>query len=280
MKTIELLREFAEKLAKDEDTACIYVQMVPLFQNASLFHEQAGLLEKIYNITLCPNLFEQIGDIMLNKLNNPDVAKIAYSKYLSLDKPEFYSKYINIIDKNFALPDEEDIDRDLLKLTDKYTVIVYMMVYLYTYKKYSEIIEFTKYTDYLQSIIDDYTVQNPPENLTPLDDIKNSKEHVSFILSKIKNHNDINRLAIKFNPQNETAYLNIIDDMIVYNNHEQALDFYNFEYCQAFPNNKQYNSIIDLCWFMSDKYSAIGEYYNSLMRQKKAIELELGEGCE
>ena len=95
------------------------------------------------------------------------------------------------------------------------------------------------------------------------------------MFAKVTNHNDINKLAIKFNPQNEAPYLNIIDDLVIYNNYSQASEFYNNEYLNYFPENTEINSIIDLCWFLSDKYSTIGEYYNAVERQKKAIELEL-----
>ena len=115
-------------------------------------------------------------------------------------------------------------------------------------------------------------------DFSTLEDKKQSDIYISTQLARTSNHNDINRLAIKFNPQNEAPYLNIIDDLVEYNNYNQALDFYNNDYCAMFPDNRRIDSIVGLCWFLSDKYSAIGEYYNAVQRQKKAIELELGGG--
>ena len=134
---------------------------------------------------------------------------------------------------------------------------------------YQEILSLVNNLDIIQENINTYLMHNFIRNSEPLENIDDIKKHLSFLFAKVTNHNDINKLAIKFNPQNEAPYLNIIDDLVIYNNYSQALEFYNNEYLNYFPENTEINSIIDLCWFLSDKYSTIGEYYNAVERQKK-----------
>ena len=56
-----LLKNVAEKLTYEGDCADTYSQMLSIFESAGLYKEQAGLLEKIYNITKESALYKQIG---------------------------------------------------------------------------------------------------------------------------------------------------------------------------------------------------------------------------
>ena len=273
-----LLKDIAQKLAGEENCIELYKTLIPIFEDAELYQEQAGLLEKIYNITKEPELYREIGDIMLDKIGKNDIAKNAYNKYLSLTKPEFFNKYISIIDPGYNQVDEEGLDFKLLSLIDRYNAVIYIMVYFFQRQMYADILEISPCIDIINQQIDEHLNTVGITDFSTLEDKKQSDIYISTQLARTSNHNDINRLAIKFNPQNEAPYLNIIDDLVEYNNYNQALDFYNNDYCAMFPDNRRIDSIVGLCWFLSDKYSAIGEYYNAVQRQKKAIELELGGG--
>ena len=74
-----LLKDIAQKLAGEENCIELYKTLIPIFEDAELYQEQAGLLEKIYNITKEPELYQEIGDIMLDKIGKNDIAKNAYN---------------------------------------------------------------------------------------------------------------------------------------------------------------------------------------------------------
>ena len=95
-------------------------------------------------------------------------------------------------------------------------------------------------------------------------------------MSQTVHHNDINYLAIKFNPNNEQAYINILDDLLTYKNYEEALSFYNSKYAQVF-NKQQVTNIIPICWQMVDIFDKNLNFYKSLFYQKLALEIELRE---
>ena len=77
-------------------------------------------------------------------------------------------------------------------------------------------------------------------------------------------HNDINNLAIRFNPQNIAAYINILDDLITYEKYEQCLEFYNNRFSRIF-NYKQVNNISDVCFVLSEYFREQLDFYKTLV---------------
>ena len=273
MSDINKLKNYANKICNNDNVLNIYYDLLEIFNENGLFQETVGTLESIYNITKEPELYKQIGNIFLTQLRIPENAKIAYERYLYLSQPEFFDYYRKTTDISSAAIENNGTDSELINVVDRYSEIVYILVYFLNRKMYNEMLEIASYLDCLQCKINEL---NSFDHL-PMEHYSNAKEHLSYLLSQVKHHNDINRLAIRLNSKNEKAYINIIHDLIEYNNFNEALEFYNNIYIKEFPNIDVVLSIIDLCWQLSDKYGSFGDYYSSILCQQKAINIELLE---
>ena len=149
-----------------------------------------------------------------------------------------------------------------------------MMVYLQPLKEYELIIKLSEYAEKLYVELEKAISFRP---FFPID-VKARKHQVSYALAFTEHHNDINRLAIRYNPDNVAPYLLIIEDLLTYGNYADALNFYNDVYCEKFTNEKKFVKEVDVIWFMADKLKAVGDFYESVMWQKMAIDYECGVG--
>lgn len=274
----ELLRECINNLANNVDILDTYKRLSEVFKEAGLFYEQAGVLEKIYNLTEDPKCYAIMADLFAEKLDNPIIAKKLYEMYLYKTNPTFFKKYFYTLEhlgKDMADLSDLNIEKDeALFLSDRYVTCVYILILLLQRKEYSEIIDLSKEMNRLENKIDFFINSNNLNPVEKMTDIKNAQNHLVFELSKVEHHNDINRLAIRLNPDFEAPYINIIADLLTYENHDEALHFYNNEFAPRF-NLEYKSSLADLYWYISDKFGEKDQLYNAVLFQQKAIDLEL-----
>ena len=280
----ETLTRFAEQIYSGNDTKNILNELYNIFTENEMYHEAAACLEKIWHITKEHELYIQIGDIFKDKLRNPQVGHMAYNRYLMFSQSDFYIKYTNALvklnDNNFSTDiDNEDYSREIIKLCDKFDVIIYIMLCLHKNKEYSAILQIFEYFDKTLQDIDNYKQEHPFEDYTCTNDIENTKHHLVEILSTTKHHYDINRLAIMLDSECYPAYINILADIVTNKNYDEALNFYNNEICIKF-SKPQKNSVTEICWILSDYYRDNFEFYNAVLFQKIALELDLAAAGE
>lgn len=273
MSCIKKIISLARNLVSGKNSKNCFLKLADIFDEECAYIQRIVVLEAIFNTTNDVKKLEEIGDIYAFKLKFEDGARKYYNKYLQASDNEFFTKYSNIADietlNNTSLP------RILQNKLDRYFVYVEIIRFLQERKFYREILDLKQGLKDIEEEIGSYLVQKEYSDLGPWNSLTDKKCYLSFILSNTDHHNDINRFAIELNSQNEAAYLNIIDDLVYYKNYEQALSMYNNEYVKAFPQEKPFTNIVDLCWFLSDRLYSIGQYFNAIERQKIAIDIEL-----
>ena len=274
MKVYEKFMQFAKRIAENNDVIAVYKELDKIFKNARMYREQAGLLEKIYNINKDFRLYEKIGDIYSEKLDNNYLAQIAYNNYFVEFAPDFCRKYTKAFDISIE-EDSDDMDKSATLISDRYCCICYLLIYFYNRKEYQAILELKQYLNIIKKELLSYIEEKDLNSDNYLKDIVVMENFLSDKFVKIKHHNDINKFAIELNPKNEMAYINIIDDYIEYKNYDSAIEFYNNQYAKTF-NLSHKESVADVCWYISDKHNEQEDFFNAVKRQQNAINLELG----
>lgn len=271
----------AESLVNNKNLKSLFKKLIDFFAENAMFFELAGLYECLYRLD---------DNIEYLKKEAFVIDKYLGNNYLSLQLNLLYLKNFdtflyenlkkNLIVQGFKFEEIENYNQNdknsynLVKIADRYNILLYIIKYFVKLKKYNTAIDLIPYMDKFESEILNYIEKNQPKDLICLEHLKNYKNELSVFLSNVKNHNDINNLAIRLNNLNEVAYLNIVDDFITYENYEQALNFFNDIFAPKFSIEPK-STIISICWFLSDKYYARELYFDSIRFQKIAIEQEL-----
>ena len=274
----EMFKKYAEEFASGNTSVEHITNLKRIMEENLLFHEEGACLEKIYNITKDAKLYEKIGDVFLYKVGIPAIANAAYNKYIKLKMPEFYDKWaknikslgVNCVD---CEADDDNIPEQASTLYDNYDLIVYMIICLCKNKDYDVVMDLSVYLNTIRNKLLQYNIHNPAFSSFEKN-LQDSQNHLSDILSEIKNRNDINEFAIQLNPENKQAYINIIEDHIEYDRLEDAIKFYNENYAAKFNLPNKY-SVVDICWTISDYYKDFYNFYDAVRLQKCALELEL-----
>ncbi|MBR6126990.1 hypothetical protein IKQ21_04820, partial [bacterium] len=121
MSVYEKFIDYAADLANNKNILSTYKKLVPIFKRAGLYVQQAGILEKIYDINKDFTLYKTIGDIYLEKIKNDSVARIAYNNYFKEKDSEFFEKYTKAF--NIDVGEEEDFDNTVILISDRYCCI-------------------------------------------------------------------------------------------------------------------------------------------------------------
>jgi len=273
--------EYAKRLENSERLVEVYEDLIKIFEENGMYQPQACCYEKLWNITQDHELLQKMGDVFHNKVRNKNAALASYNKYLQFTNPDFYYKYVNTLielghsDLDSSI-DNNDYSRDIVRLCDNLDTVFYMILYLIKEKDLDGILQMTEVLkEFKSKILFDYKFRQD-NDMAMLDSMYNSQKFLSESLSEIKNHNDINRAAIYFDTKNKKAYMNILEDLITYKNYDEAINFYNKDFCRAFECNEK-TSIVDICWELSDFNRERGLFGDAVFFQKIAIECELAE---
>lgn len=268
------LKNIIENIINDNDVISCYRNLSILFENNNMYQEQAGCLERIVHITDEPYLYEKIGDIFKNKLNNYPVAFATYSKYLSLVLPDFYKNYSETFKNKISLIDINSYDKDFIKLTDKYIVVVYVILYLYNTENFDIITEFEKYLNSIAKSVNERIMHISSKNRDTLEDINDAKVYLSSVLINKIDNIKLNQFAINLNKKNETAYINILYNHLINNDFSLAKDFYNNIYAKEFNLEKELNEK-NILWYISSKYLELEKPFEAVNCQQMVINMEL-----
>lgn len=276
------LLKYAKKLTTNKNPLSIYKELETIMYNVGLYEEQVGLIKNIWHITKDNDLLLTISDIYAGLSNNYNAAYDMCNLYFQKTNPYFYERYMTLLNRRGYNEFEPKFDMinysaPVFQYIDKYSAIIYMMVYLNQEKKLQELLELTSYLKTIDSQIYECMLRLSDKEKEVYKIVISCNNHLSELLSQNEHHNDINKFAIKLNPYNEQAYLNIIDDYISDGKKELALDFYNSNYVKVFKKN-EISTLIQLYWSISDVYSSKGYKFKAVQYQKYAIDSELNKG--
>lgn len=236
-------------------------------------------LEKIWHLNKDSSVLINLADIISRELNDERTACLLRAMMFYEYSPDVFIKFLKSIklDESFIKEIQyESSTTPWILLSGRYLIHSYLMIFATKKKELGLVMDLSKNLMKLDSEIQNYLAQKDLVYDNENNDYLRSKNSLSEVLAEIEHHNDINRLAISLNPNNEKAYLNIIEDYVTYKNYDEAKNFYNNQYATKF-NKIPFDSIIDICWFLSSYYSKKYEFYKTLVYQKLALEIELQE---
>ena len=276
------LFDYAKKLTTNRNPLSIYRELEKVMYSAGLFKEQIGLIQNIWHITNDNELLLKASRIHASVYNEFGMARDLCDLYFQKTNPYFYEMYMSILNNqgyNEFVPRFDVTNYSSLgfKFVDKYSAIIYIMVYLNRQKKFNELLELIPYLSIIDNKLQECMLRLSNDEKGVYNIVMNCNNYLSELLSRDEHHSDINKFAIKLNPQNKQAYLNIINDYIAKGSNELAIKFYNDKYCTNFKS-KISKSIVDLYWNLSEIYSDMEDYYKSVLCQQSAINIELGIG--
>lgn len=276
------LFDYAKKLTTNRNPLSIYRELEKVMYSAGLFQEQIGLIQNIWHITNDNELLLKAGNICATVYNNFDMAYELCNLYFQKTNPAFYEMYMSILNKKGYSEftprfDVTNYSSPVFKVIDKYSAIIYMMVYLNQQKQFDELFELMPYLSVIDSQLYECMLRLSDKEKEVYNTVVSCNNHLSDLLDKNESNIEINKLAIRLNPQNKQAYLNVIENYLAQDKKELAVEFYNDEYCSQFKSATS-NSIVGLYWNLSDIYAVIEDYYKSVLCQQSAINIELGIG--
>lgn len=275
----EKFKNFADSISSGADLLPILQELIPIFGDSGMHHEEGACFEKMFNITKNPELYEKIGDVFLYKLRNRNVAKNAYDKFLCYSNPEFYKKYANNLKQlGYNSINTEHLEivpqTPIEKLCDMYNVIAYMILYLHKDKEYDAVLSIAQNLFNIKKQIDSEKKNCFKTALSCLNDIKDTDIHLSEVLATTLFNIEINRFAIKLNSLNKNAYFNIVGGYIAKKDYKEAVKYYNTAFAKTL-NEPTKNSVPDICWTISDYFRDRFDFYMAVYFQKLALEYEL-----
>lgn len=275
------MREFvkyADNLVRNIKVKEICFDVIEKLKFASKYNALSYLLEDIFNETQESDLLLQLAEIHTDFLDNSHKALFFIDKYFLLTNPKLYKLYHKMLiqDKNYSLEfkHEHNFENKLLcNFACRYTCVLAMMSYLHSLKKYNIVLELYNYAE---QILNEYK-QNTKDLFydSATESIKKRESELSSLLGITEGNIEISRLAIRYNKQNETPYLLILQELLNRKDYAQALKFYNEEYVEAFSESEKFEKEVDVIWFMAEKKKDVEKYYESVLFQKMAITYEL-----
>ena len=279
----ELFTDCAKALLNEVDATIVYDALAGKF-NEDLFPE--GLINALYALyinTKNSKLLIDITDIIETHWANADFAYTFYYKYFEQTAPDMFKKlcksYANANGK-FIEP-EENIHKKLEDnpkvddLVNRFIMFIYMISYAFKNEEYELMYDLYDSMQIIKDRINTAIKKYGITNISEDELFVNDEKYLSEVLSQKEHHNDINKLAITLYKKNKKAYMNIIDDYITYNKEQDAIDFYNNEYCSVFEKESKLTNISELYWKISYYYCNIYDFYKNLSYEKKALECDL-----
>lgn len=276
------LIDYAKKLTTNKNPLSIYKELERIMYSAGLFREQIGLIKNIWHITSDNELLLKAGNISAAIYNNFDMAYELCNLYFQKTNPSFYEMYMSILNRkgyDEFVPkfDIVNYSAPVFKVIDKYCAIIYIMVYFNRQKKFDELLKLIPYLQVIDEQLYECILRLSDKEKEVYNIVVDCNNYLSDLLSQNENDDCVNRFAIKLNPKNKQAYLNVIENYIAHGKRGLAIEFYNDEYCAQFKSATS-NSVVSLFWNLSDIYADIENYYKSVLCQQSAINVELGGG--
>lgn len=269
----------ANKLVTSKSVQAEYSALLEHYTKENLYYEKVQILLALYNLNKNKTLLSDVADTYMQAKDYTQANKFYYL-YLAKNNPKAASKFLNSLAEitNVNIEDYEytPLSTEAGYLVDRYYVLINicsLCAKAYDKKTLSSILkDLNKMRKSLYSVINEI-----PEYIASY--ITYYENCLSGELTNFCNDSSINRFAIKLHPQNNTPYLNIINNYLLSGCYDEALKFYNKSYCKQF-NQNQLNTKAEICWFISEKFVDYKDYEAALSYQKKALEFELQKDGE
>lgn len=263
----------------EEDSISLYTSIADFFQRFNYTDGYINTLQAIYDTSGDSSYLIKIGDLLHENGQN-DFAFFCYSKYLKDKNPYLYKKLDSAKPEFFYYNDSRaqfSTEPTLIKLINKNVLLTHLTNLALIYNLIDIVPELINKINIIKDQINIY-IKFPGKKfeikINDINDIVEVIDDYRFLsdaLSNIKHHNDLNKLAITLNKKNRLAYLNILDDYIVYDNKQNAIEFYNSAFCSEF-DVESVSNYEQLYIIMNKFYLEIGDYYKAVYYQKLIIE--------
>ena len=280
------MREKLIALANDVCTARSILpalkDLVEIFDKLKMYNEECGTLERIWHKTQKHDLLQQMGDVYFSKIGDYNTAIIAYNRYLEFTQPDLFRKYATSMYKAGYKKydfDNEDYSRKIINLTDRYNILLYIIASLYEMKDIDAVLSVKDLLFNVKKKIDKIYNKLTDGEKAYVEELDAGNSYISGLFSNIKHHNDLNSFAIELDPKNEDAYINIMADHLTYGRKQEALEYYNKMYTANF-NYKPLDSVGNVAWILSNFYSKKHDFFEAVMMQKLALEIDMAEQGE
>ena len=262
-----------------EENFLLYKAISDFFLEYNYQDGYVNALQAIFDISGNTSYLLKIGDHFKENGQND----LAHSYYNMLLKENNKNLYERLEQTNPSSCYAQDIracygnDKALIKLIDKNVLLVHLLKLALDYDLKQLVVELSKNIGVVAEKINthlEYSNSGFAANLSKAYEIQEVLDDYRFLsneLSKKKHHNDLNNLAISLDPYNELAYFNIMDDFVVYDNPQKALEYYNSTYIKPFQRIEVQNLRV-LYQNMQDFYHKRGDYYKVVYYQKLIIE--------
>lgn len=263
----------------EHESFSLYLDISEFFLKYGYIDGYVNTLQAIYDITKNASYLLKIGDYFRDN-GQRELAFSYYNKYFKNKNRDLYNR----LEQTKPFPhqshdprEQYGNDNNLIKLIDKNVLLIHLLNFALSYNLFDIVLDLSENVFILAEKINQYlsvsnnNFANSVNNVYEILEIAEDYNLLSNSLAQIKHHNDINRLAIKLNPNNKLPYFNIMDDFIVYDNTQDAIEFYENVYRKQFPW-MEYKNLKQLYTTMHNYFREIGDYYKTVYYQKLIIE--------
>ena len=262
-----------------EENFLLYKAISDFFLEYNYQDGYVNALQAIFDIAEDASYLLKIGDYFKDQ-GQSELAFSYYNKFLKETFEVLYEKMMQTKPSGCFIHElraEYGDDKTLIKLIDKNVLLVHLFKLALDYDLKQTVVELSEKLYILADQINAHlenTHSGFAAKINKVYEIPEVFEDYKFLsneLSKKKHHNDLNNLAISLDPYNELAYFNIMDDFVVYDNPQKALEYYNSTYIKPFRRIEVQN-LPALYQNIQDFYHKRGDYYKIVYYQKLIIE--------
>lgn len=270
------LLQYCKILTEKKNIKSIVNDLINIFYDVGLVNEQANLLRIMFHLTNKSEYLLRAGDLFVGSMDNADIGYALYDLYFQKTNPQFYERYKYTLSKmtNNQIPftiDTTDYSDGIINLTDRYNIIVCIMLYFNQYHMVEDILSAKIFLDIIKDKITSYSDKN----------IQYSYKEELYTINKMLVHTltlnednlKINELALSIDKKQEQAYLNLINIYVSDGQYDKAFNVYN-DYCKN--NDKPpARTVSEMLWAVDKMYAKRNMIYRAIKYQKYVSEYDL-----
>ena len=274
---------YSSRLVENDNVLDVLYHIEKFLEENGFYSDLISCKEKIWHLSGDDTKLKEMALLYKEKEKNYDLSYLINMLYLFRTQKDIYQAIVSdLVNKGYnnLNPEfDENTDKfsELWKIADRYCALKYILIYLYSRKKYKEIEDLIFSFKQIKTQAEEYCKNNTDVDINDMNHIKETDGDISYMLSSNSETLVLNQLAIDFDKNNERAYCNILDFYITNDNIDKALEFYNDIYRKTFEKEKVYSKA-GVIWELSNIEYSNGNFYKSLCLQKKAIDYEIEQG--
>lgn len=290
----EKVLNWAECLKNGNNVLDVFKNLEKVLEENGLYKELAGCKEKIWHLNGDDTKLKEMAFLYREKLEDYDMGYLINLLYLRRTDRALYDEILSCIEGkggNELIPDLDDNSdkfSELWKIADRFCGLEYIIIFLFSRKKYDDVLKFIPYLDSVKKLAHEFSEKHPEVDPDDMLDIEDSEKKLSDLFASYTDDIELNKLAIKYNKSNEKAYINILENYINNEKENDALEFYNKDYRKEFDNeeaeddDRKYKAefFVDVIWEVSKYYYDNFDLYKSLYFEQKAVEYEMAHRQE